>query len=214
MILGPLHPIRVAVFDVGETLVDETRAWSEHAKAAGVTPFTPFAALGALIERGEDHRHVWALLGIKPPSRPSEILREDFYPDVIPCLQTLADMGLTLGIAGNQPARAETVLHELGLPVAFIASSAGWGVEKPSPEFFARIVSEAGVPPEEIAYIGDRLDNDVLPARQAGMFAIFLRRGPWGHLHAHRPEVASANVAIESLEELPPLLLRLPDEVA
>ena len=203
---NPGRVIRVAVFDIGETLVDETRAWSEQAHAAGVTPLTLFAALGVLIERGQDHRLVWTLLGVDPPRHVPEILEEDFYPDAIPCLQTLAADGLTVGLAANQPARAETALSRLGLPVAFIASSARWGLEKPSPEFFARIVSEAGVPPHQIAYIGDRLDNDVLPARQAGMFAVFVRRGPWGHLHAHSPEAAAASAAIESLAELPNLL--------
>lgn len=174
------HRIRAAVFDVGETLVDETRAWSVHAETVGVTRLTLFAALGALIERGEDHRRVWALLGVDPPNDPPQILREDFYPDAIPCLKALGAGGLVVGLAGNQPAHAESALAHLGLPVSFIASSARWGVEKPSPDFFQRIVSEAGVGPDQIAYIGDRLDNDVLPAHQAGMFAVFLRRGPWG----------------------------------
>jgi hypothetical protein len=46
----------VVVFDVGETLVDETRAWSEAADAVGVTALTLFGAFGALIERRADHR--------------------------------------------------------------------------------------------------------------------------------------------------------------
>jgi HAD superfamily hydrolase (TIGR01509 family) len=196
----------VAVFDVGETLVDETRAWSAQAEAAGVTCLTLFAALGALIERGEDHRRVWDLLGVDPPTQLAEILADDLYPDAVPCLQALAAAGLRLGLAGNQPVPAESALGRLGLPVSFIASSARWGVEKPSPEFFARIVSEAGVAPGEIAYIGDRVDNDVMPARRAGMVTVFVRRGPWGHLHAHRPEVAAASAAIDSLTELPALI--------
>jgi HAD superfamily hydrolase (TIGR01549 family) len=199
--------IEIVVFDVGETLVDETRAWSELADAAGVTRLTLFGALGALIERGEDHRGVWSFLGIEPPSLTAAIHREDFYPDAIPCLQTLADSGLTLGLAANQPDGAQNALATLGLPVSFIASSARWGVEKPSSEFFARIVSETGVRANRIAYVGDRLDNDVLPARRAGMFAVFLRRGPWGHIHARRPDAARASATIDSLAELPELLV-------
>ena len=53
-----------------------------------------------------------------------------------------------------------------------------WGRRKPSPEFFARVVQAAGLPPEQIAYVGDRLDNDVLPAADAGMTSVFPRRGP------------------------------------
>jgi HAD superfamily hydrolase (TIGR01549 family) len=209
MIRPSRRVIEVVVFDVGETLVDETRAWSEQADAAGVPRLTLFGALGALIERGEHHRDVWSLLGIEAPSVTSEIRQEDFYPDAIPCLHALAGCGLTLGLAANQPAAAEIALAAVGLPVSFIATSARWGVEKPSPEFFERIVSETGARPGQIAYIGDRLDNDVLPARQTGMFAVFVRRGPWGHIHAHRPDAARASATIDSLAELPGLLARL-----
>jgi FMN phosphatase YigB (HAD superfamily) len=139
---------------------------------------------------------------------------EDFYPDAVPCLKALAEQGFVLGLAGNQPVRTEAALHHLGLPVAFVASSEGWGVEKPSPAFFDRIRRESRLGAGEIAYVGDRLDNDILPARRAGMFTVFLRRGPWGHLHAHWPEAAVANLMIESLSALPQLLewARHPDE--
>ncbi len=34
------------------------------------------------------------------------------------------------------------------------------------------------------------------------MVAVFIRRGPWGYLHAHRAEAACADVRIDSLAEL------------
>jgi FMN phosphatase YigB (HAD superfamily) len=58
----------------------------------------------------------------------------------------------------------------------------------------------------QTAYVGDRLDNDVLPAKAAGMFAVFIKRGPWGHLHAHRPEVDQADATIHSLDQLLPVI--------
>ena len=62
--------IRGVVLDVGEILVDESRAWTQQAERVGVTPFTLMGVLGALIERGEDHRQVWTILGVEPrPSR-------------------------------------------------------------------------------------------------------------------------------------------------
>jgi FMN phosphatase YigB (HAD superfamily) len=88
-----------------------------------------FAAVGAVIERGEDHRGVWARLGVERP-------------------------------------------------------------------------------PERIAYVGDRLDNDVLPARRAGMLAIFIRRGRRGHIQATRPEVAQADARVEPLAEIPGVLAK------
>ena len=50
--------------------------------------------------------------------------------------------------------------------------------------------------------VGGRVDDDVLPAKAAGMLAVFIRRGPWGHLDAHRAEAAFADVRIDSLAEL------------
>lgn len=181
--------VRAVFFDVGETLVDETRTRGAWADWLGVPRLTFFAVLGAVIARGEHHQRVFELLRPdfdwkqarqeRAAAGSFEGLRaEDFYPDALPCLHALRARGYRLGLAGNQPAEVEASLRELGLPVDLIASSARWGVEKPSPGFFARLAEEAGLPPGDIAYVGDRLDNDVLPARESGMVAVFLRRGP------------------------------------
>lgn len=98
--------------------------------------------------------------------------------------------GYRLAVMANQPAEAMTFLQTL--PVDRFATSAGWGVAKPDPAFFARVAAELGAAPGNIAYVGDRVDNDVLPARRAGMLAVHLRRGPWGVLHADWPEAAQA----------------------
>ena len=84
-----------------------------------------------------------------------------------------------------------------------IASSATMGVEKPDPRFFAALQATAGVPAAAIAYVGDRLDNDVLPTLRAGMKAVFVRRGPWGWMHAERPEIEQAHLRLDGLGDLP-----------
>ena len=190
--------LRAVVFDVGETLVDETRYWAQHAERLGVTPHVVWAALGATIARGEHHRRVFELLGGEPDG---EVVyaREDFYPDALPCLERLHRAGYFVGIAGNQSTQLEEWARGQNLPVDVVASSASWGVEKPSPEFFLRICEEAGRAPSEIAYVGDRVDNDVEPALALGMRAVHIRRGPWGYLHEPPP----AAIRIDSLDELP-----------
>ena len=50
-----------------------------------------------------------------------------------------------------------------------------------------------------MAYVGDRVDNDVLPALRAGMIAVHIRRGPWGRVRETPPDA----IAIESLDEVP-----------
>jgi FMN phosphatase YigB (HAD superfamily) len=201
--------IHTVFFDVGETLVDETRWWAEAAHRLGVTPLTLMGVLGAVIERGADHREAFAI--VRPDARPSldaRVTPDDLYPDALGCLRALRAAGYAIGLAGNTSESVEASLHGLGVDVDHIASSARWGVEKPSPMFFERIVAEAGVPAAEIAYVGDRLDNDVLPAKRAGMLAIFIRRGPWGFVHAQRAEAAEADLTIDSLEALPTALAR------
>ena len=189
--------VKAVVFDVGETLIDETRLWERAADSAGTPRFTLMGVVGGLAARGEHHRRAWEILGIEPPSATWD--SDDFYPDALPCLQTLRRRGVRLGAVGNTLTSAEDLLRE---HVDLVGSSTRWGVEKPAPAFFERVVSECGVPAEEIAYVGDRVDNDVEPALAAGMVAVHLRRGPWGHLHEPPPDA----VRISSLGELPGVL--------
>ncbi len=195
--------VKAVVFDIGETLVDETRVWSLTADRAGVTRLTFFAALGALIERRDDHRNVFQLLGVERWIDHVPYEPEDLYADAVPCVSGLRERGYTLALVGNQPARTESFLRDCGLDIDLVASSDSWGVAKPDAEFFRRVVDWLGLPPQEIAYVGDRVDNDVLPANDAGMVSVFVRRGPWGVLQAEWPEAAQAALQLDSLAELP-----------
>ena len=73
------------------------------------------------------------------------------------------------------------------------------------PAFFARLVELSARAPAEVAYVGDRVDNDVLPALEAGLVAVHVRRGPWGLLQPTPDGVPT----IDSLSELGPVLDRL-----
>ena len=194
--------VRAVVFDVGETLIDETRMWTDHAARAGVTSLSFFAVLGALIERGDDHSGIWAELGLRPPAELTQTDPVDLYPDAIDCIETIRATGMRVGIAGNQPAGLARRLCSMRLTVDFIASSSEWGVKKPSREFFARVIDAATVPESEILYVGDRLDNDIEPANSMGIRTAFLMRGPWAHIQRHRPEAELADLRLDSLEQL------------
>jgi FMN phosphatase YigB (HAD superfamily) len=122
----------------------------------------------------------------------------DLHPDALPCLSALRRRGLRLGAAGNMRAVHEDFLRP---HVDFVGSSERWGAEKPHSGFFARIVEEAGISAEEILYVGDRVDNDVLPALDAGLRAVRIRRG--AHAGAESPP---DTVTIDSLDELPEVL--------
>jgi HAD superfamily hydrolase (TIGR01549 family) len=198
--------IRAVFFDVGETIVDETVLWQHWADHFGIPRFTFFAVFGALIERGVDHQKIFEIFGVDRDDSWPGFGTEHLYPDALPCLRTLRGRGVRIGLVGNTSEQIEDILRSLDLPVDVIGSSARWGLSKPDPAFFERVVREAQTLPDETAYVGDRLDNDVLPAVDAGMIGIHLRRGPWGIMHAMRPEVARATHRIDSLDELVPLL--------
>ncbi|WP_405113503.1 HAD family hydrolase [Micromonospora sp. NBC_01405] len=204
-------------FDVGETIVDESREYGTWADWLGVPRHTFSAVFGAVIARGLDYRETFQ--AFRPgfnltqerqrrtaAGQPESFTEDDLYPDARPCLAALRAAGLHVGLAGNQTARAETILRALNLPVDVIGTSDGWGVEKPSPAFFNRVVTEAGCPADQVLYVGDRLDNDIRPAQEAGIPTALIRRGPWGHILNDTAISDRCLFHLDSLTELPDLI--------
>jgi FMN phosphatase YigB (HAD superfamily) len=201
------------VFDFGETLIDETRTWESWADWLGIPRLTMMGMLGWGAATDAQPSEVVHLLRPDVDIRsehakrraagiPEGFVAADLYPDAVPALQGLARVGCRLGVAGNQPAGTEDFLRALPVELDLCVTSGTWGVSKPDPRFFARIAEALSLPAARIAYIGDRLDNDVLPALAAGMVAVHVRRGPWGYAHALRPQMAQASLRIDSLLDL------------
>jgi HAD superfamily hydrolase (TIGR01549 family) len=213
--------LRAVVFDVGETLYSEERAWAAWSTWLGVGPWTLAAALGATIERRNDHRTAFEVLrpgfdlereqaaradaGV--PDDPAALY--DLYPDAAPCLARLRGAGLRVGVAANQPAAVEALLEDLLEPGELSGISQVWGLSKPDPRFFRRIAAELDLAPADIAYVGDRVDNDVVPALAAGMVPVHVRRGPWGIIQSGWPEALRARVRADSLEAVADRLLAM-----
>ncbi|WBP89551.1 HAD family hydrolase [Kitasatospora cathayae] len=212
--------IKAVVFDVGECLVDETREYGTWADWLGVPRHTFVAQFGAVIAQGGDYRETFQVF--RPgfdlyeerekraaSGQPEHFGEEDLYADVRPAFAQLRADGLWLAIAGNQTVRAGGILRELfTADVDLIGTSDDWGASKPDPEFFRRVAEAAPVASSEILYVGDRLDNDVLPAGQAGMQTALIRRGPWGWIQQHDPATARATFRIDSLGELSELIAK------
>jgi HAD superfamily hydrolase (TIGR01662 family) len=199
---------------VGETLVDETREYGTWADWLGVPRHTFAAAFGAVIATGLDYRETFQIF--RPgfdldrerqarvdAGKPEWFGEDDLYPDVRPALSGLRDMGAWVGIVGNQTKRAGGLLRGLDLPADFIATSDDWGVQKPETAFFDKVIEVASCSPDEIVYVGDRIDNDITPAKKVGMRTAYIRRGPWGWIHRNRKDVAElSDWIIDDLTEL------------
>jgi FMN phosphatase YigB (HAD superfamily) len=205
----------IVVFDIGEVLIDETRVWSLWAEILGVSPLTFAAVLGAAVSQGEDHRAVfehlapnieWEAFVDEHERRYAGFTRDDLYSDAEPCLLELKQLGFRVALAGNQPARRDQQLADLDLPCDVIATSERLGHDKPSPGFYEAVMALVDASdPGEVLYVGDRADNDVLPAMEFGMRTCWLRRGPWGWLQ-EMPDGLEPDLMLEGLGELPLLL--------
>ncbi|MGF6880628.1 HAD superfamily hydrolase (TIGR01549 family) [Nocardia sp. GAS34] len=206
--------IRSVVFDVGETLLDDTREFGAWADWIGVPRHTFSAVLGAITAAGRNNAETFQYFrpGFdvvrerelrEAAGRGEEIQEGDLYPDVRAAMSALRERGVWVGVAGNQTVRAAELLRALDLPCDAIATSGEWGVAKPDSAFFDRVVEFAPGERGEILYVGDHRDNDVIPARAAGLRCALIRRGPWGYLWSD--EVAAdgqADWVVGSLDEL------------
>jgi HAD superfamily hydrolase (TIGR01549 family) len=203
---------RWVCLDVGETLVDETRIWSLWADALRIPRLTFLAALGATIARGGEHSDVFGVFGLERAQwrallpeveeRYGGFGEEDLYPDARRTLGALTSAGYRVAVLANQPASRSAELRALGIAPEVLAMSDEMGVAKPAPAFFARALELMDSPQAaDVAYVGDRVDNDVLPALAAGMRAVWLRRGPWGVIQ-EPPSGSQPALTVASLDEL------------
>ncbi|WP_337590216.1 HAD family hydrolase [Mycobacterium kyorinense] len=203
------------MFDVGETLVDETREYGTWADWLGVPRHTFVSVFGAVIASGKDYRETFQVFqpgfdltnereARAAAGQPEWFGEDDLYPDVRSTLSGLQAAGIWVGIAGNQTTRAGALLRALDLPTDFIATSDDWGVEKPDVMFFEKLAEAAPTDDRsQIVYVGDRIDNDLRPAKAAGLKTIFVQRGPWGWIFRDSAELdQAADWRVKGLAEI------------
>lgn len=169
------------------------------------------AAIGASIANTDEHQSAFEMVG-RPNwrdhvtsfrTRYGPFRDVDLYPEVRPALAALRHAGFRIAILANQPASRGAELKMLGIESDVSAMSDEIGLWKPDPRFFEHGLELMGNPdPATVAYVGDRLDNDVRPALAAGMRPVWLRRGPWGVIgDAEGPPKGTAMV-VDTLLEL------------
>ncbi|MFD7408864.1 HAD family hydrolase [Streptomyces sp. NPDC059866] len=206
--------IETIVLDVGETITRDDRYWASWADWLDVPRHTLSALVGAVVAQGRDNADALRLVrpGIDVAAEyhareaagcGEQLDESDLYDDVRPALSALREAGVRVIIAGNQTSRAGELLRGLDLQADLIVTSGEWGVAKPQPQFFGRVLEVAQAAPTAVLYVGDHPVNDVFPAKATGLRAAHIRRGPWGHLWADDPDVvAAADWRIDSLTEL------------
>jgi HAD superfamily hydrolase (TIGR01509 family) len=190
-----------ALFDVGYCLMDES-ARLAHALAwlaARLRDAGRPVSLAVLHEvyraacraptRGEPSPLLQMLgsLGVEASQRaalraalPWDAVPLETYPGAAPALRELRTAGFRVGILANQPASTQDDLDRSGLTALCdgVWLSGVVGREKPDPGFFALALAAWGLSPGRVAYVGDRPDNDVAPARALGLLTVRVLTGP------------------------------------
>lgn len=169
-------------FDVGSTLVDETRAYDHRARDMLAKTDIPFSVFDRkrleLAKQGFDgNAAAIDYFGLEKTPWHSE--DEVPYADAAETLAALNARGYKLGIIANQAPGTEERLAAWGLREYFdvIAASAELGVAKPGRQIFEKAFALAGCLPHNCVMVGDRLDNDIRPAKNLGMKTVWLRNG-------------------------------------
>ena len=177
-----MNAIRWIFFDIGSTLVDEEEAYKHRIRDM-------IEGTSVTLDQFWDKRIQYAKEGYNGDQKAIEYFdfnktpwhSEDEVPfdDCEETLRTLCDKGYQLGIIANQEpgARERLDAWELGQYFSVIASSAELGVSKPDREIFLQALAMADCKPENAVMVGDRLDNDIRPAKELGMKTIRIRKG-------------------------------------
>ncbi|MBD5145822.1 MAG: HAD family hydrolase [Ruminococcus sp.] len=127
---------------------------------------------------------------------------EKLYPESQEVLQALHGR-YKLGIIANQSAGTEERLVQFGIRdyLDVVVASAEAGVAKPDKRIFELALSQAGCSASEACMVGDRLDNDIAPAAEMGMYTVWVRQSWFGRgnvdLAPFKP-----NVTVDSISEV------------
>ena len=198
-----LSEIQWIFFDIGSTLVDETECYrARYAETVEGTDITCEEFENKVIEFSKqnkkgDHEAVkYFNLTLAKWHKELEML----YPETKAVLKNLFESGYKLGIIANQSLGTEKRLEEWGILKYFdiVIASAEEGVAKPDKEIFLRALSRAGCKPENAVMVGDRLDNDIVPANKIGMKTVWIKQGLGGYSTPHTlpeyPDITADNL--------------------
>ena len=174
--------IKWIFFDVGSTLVDETEAYDHRVRdmltGTGIT-YEDFDNMRIVLARQGLDGNSAAIKYFGLEKTPWHSEDEIPFPDARSTLEALCCKGYKLGIIANQNPGLEKRLENWGLRQYFkvVAASAEIGYAKPDKEIFESAFKLAGCTAQESVMVGDRLDNDIIPAKSVGMKTVWVKNG-------------------------------------
>lgn len=176
-----MNKIKWLFFDIGSTLVDETDCVKKRCeviienyningqefydKVTECAKTDSYAVRAAALYYGAEIPRWYGEL-------------EKLYPDTKMILEILSKK-YKLGVIANQVAGTKERLDNWEICKYFdvVVASAEAGCAKPDLKIFNLALEQAGCKPNDAVMIGDRLDNDIVPAKQIGMKTVWVRQG-------------------------------------
>lgn len=200
-----LENIEWLFFDVGSTLVDEHVAYEhrmrEIAESAGTTYEKVYeAALKFYRQNKKGDLETAKLSGAALPEWHGE--DEMLYDDTIKSLEILSGR-YKIGVIANQPPGTRERLKKHGILqyMDVIVASAEEGAAKPDRKIFETALRKSNCKAEHSVMIGDRIDNDIVPANLLGMHTIWIKQG-FGQYWRVKREIEKADAVVHSLIEI------------
>ena len=168
-------------FDIGSTLINEEKAYQDRIEQAiaetNITYDTFYQRMLVLFQEGlKGDLIALQEYSLERPKWKSEL--EILYPDAKIVLETLHNR-YKIGVIANQLPNLEKRLENFGIRqwIDLIISSADCGFSKPSSKIFQLALQQTSCSASSATMIGDRLDNDIAPAKALGMKTIWIKQG-------------------------------------
>lgn len=168
-------------FDIGSTLVDESKCCeyrcNEIINNNNINAEEFYAMLlNFAKENFSPIKSAADYYGCGIPKWPKEL--EQLYPDAEGILKLLSQK-YKLGIIANQSEGTQERINNWNIGKYFdvVAASAEEGCAKPDLKIFNIALKKANCNPKNAAMIGDRIDNDIVPAKKLGMKTMWVKQG-------------------------------------
>ena len=198
-------------FDVGSMIVDESMAYQHRIEdTIKGTDITYQMFYDTMIQYYKQNKkgdiETIKQYGLVKPKWHAE--DERLYPEVKECFNLLRS-NYKIGIIANQSFGTKDRLQAFGVfkYIDLIIASAEEGVSKPDLRIFELALKRAECMPENAVMIGDRLDNDIAPAKTLGMKTIWIKQGFSGKYSIPRTDMEQADYIVNNLNEVRELFL-------
>lgn len=200
-----MENVQWVFFDVGSTLVDESKVYEERMKEVAKTANVSYeyiyqTALEFYKENKKGDLETIKLLNVKKPEWRFE--DEILYSETEECLRKLSEK-YNIGVIANQSLGTEKRLKAFGILqyINLVIASAEEGVAKPDKRIFEIALNRAICKPQHAVMVGDRIDNDIIPAKALGMKTIWIKQG-FGKYWKISTESEKADYEVDNLSEI------------